>query len=706
MKGCYISLRNAIRFKNNFLFRVNKVDRYYFLLILGEVYYIMENIDSDHSLNGPLESANRLLSDLERKLSISSTTSSNQTQQSQHSSVSSVVINKNFNGIGKRSVQSGVLLYINDNDNHFNTNDLFHERQKVFLTKFVKNYNDDSAKMPVNQSRTVNLEEDTNNNDVKNIRNSTDSEAKSSVYELSDDDDDDVDDDGTYIDVLNDSDIEESDHEMHEDDSNFLASKMKNGDNVEVLNDENNEEEMHLPPSPPRSPPRLIDPEKLYGLYDFVGPDPLHCKLSRDEPVQLINDQDNYWWLIRKLTKEEKKLHKMNKSIVQYENGKLFEFEDDGSDEEGKVGFVPAECLETYGERLARLNCFKNEELEKDLRDNIKESKGLGITLEGLLGIIDEQINSSNNENGDTGKEPKRLKSMKSVTFENLDTLKIDEEDDDYNDDINNEDFNDLGFNPYYQFSGELYKPPADEEKASEVLSDVFPVDQPLVINKNKRKTKALKDIQSDEETLLQPPALLSQPKNNDNDSIGSFSPDTPKTGNEMFSNNSSPAYSITKGVNEVGSKNEQSMLRRSVILERLNQVTTDIQAFQLNGYETFDGDDKEDLMGISPTESDAYNRQLEDDVHLSDDLSDDLSNHLSNNSINNEPGYITNASLLEEADTPLTSMNSLNNGCTPTASLKVPERRHSKPVLDMFVPILGKFDELAEKLARLNEIL
>ena len=46
---------------------------------------------------------------------------------------------------------------------------------------------------------------------------------------------------------------------------------------------------------------------------------------------------------------------------------------------------------------------------------------------------------------------------------------------------------------------------------------------------------------------------------------------------------------------------------------------------------------------------------------------------------------------------TPLTSMNSL----TP-----IEERRKLKPVHEMFMPILGKFDELAEKLAELDDIL
>ncbi|QPG73462.1 hypothetical protein FOA43_000773 [Brettanomyces nanus] len=87
-------------------------------------------------------------------------------------------------------------------------------------------------------------------------------------------------------------------------------------------------------PSSPASPPRELDPSKMYALYDFNGPDPSHIELLKDDSVELLNDSDSYWWLVRRLNN-------------------------------GKVGFAPAEILETYGERLARLNCWKNEILEK-----------------------------------------------------------------------------------------------------------------------------------------------------------------------------------------------------------------------------------------------------------------------------------------------------------------------------------------------------
>lgn len=82
----------------------------------------------------------------------------------------------------------------------------------------------------------------------------------------------------------------------------------------------------------PLHPPQELDPAKLYALYPFQGPDPSHCQLNQDESCTLLNDQDSYWWLVKRCT-------------------------------DGKIGFAPAELLETFPERLARLNCWKNENM-------------------------------------------------------------------------------------------------------------------------------------------------------------------------------------------------------------------------------------------------------------------------------------------------------------------------------------------------------
>lgn len=79
------------------------------------------------------------------------------------------------------------------------------------------------------------------------------------------------------------------------------------------------------------APPKELDPSKLYALYAFTGTDPSYCKLKQDEDCILLNDEDVYWWLVKRC-------------------------------KDGTIGFAPAEILETYRERLARLNSWKNEQ--------------------------------------------------------------------------------------------------------------------------------------------------------------------------------------------------------------------------------------------------------------------------------------------------------------------------------------------------------
>lgn len=101
---------------------------------------------------------------------------------------------------------------------------------------------------------------------------------------------------------------------------------------------------------PPLLPPRELHPGRLYALYEFSGPDPSQCDLEYDDAVVLLNDDDSYWWLIKKV-------------------------------KDGKIGFAPAECLETPGERLARLNCWKNEELERVTKEENRKASKLLLSL-------------------------------------------------------------------------------------------------------------------------------------------------------------------------------------------------------------------------------------------------------------------------------------------------------------------------------------
>lgn len=118
----------------------------------------------------------------------------------------------------------------------------------------------------------------------------------------------------------------------------LLMALSEDEDDLYLENDEDEEnmgsedelfEEDELQPLPP---PQELDPDKLYALYAFNGPDPSHCQLKQDEACALLNDQDAYWWLVRRYS-------------------------------DSKIGFAPAEILETYPERLARLNCWKNENM-------------------------------------------------------------------------------------------------------------------------------------------------------------------------------------------------------------------------------------------------------------------------------------------------------------------------------------------------------
>ncbi|CAI1796492.1 hypothetical protein SEUBUCD646_0A00830 [Saccharomyces eubayanus] len=102
--------------------------------------------------------------------------------------------------------------------------------------------------------------------------------------------------------------------------------------------DEENDDYQPLPP------PRELDPDKLYALYAFNGHDSSHCQLGQDEPCILLNDQDAYWWLVKRIT-------------------------------DGKIGFAPAEILETFPERLARLNCWKNENMSSQSVASSTDSK-------------------------------------------------------------------------------------------------------------------------------------------------------------------------------------------------------------------------------------------------------------------------------------------------------------------------------------------
>lgn len=113
-------------------------------------------------------------------------------------------------------------------------------------------------------------------------------------------------------------------HNYNEDDLEVAISESDS--DVQVLEIEEDFEDYQ-----PLPPPKEIDPDKLYSLHPFDAPDPSHCALEQDEDCILLNDDDSYWWLVKRCR-------------------------------DGIIGFAPAELLETFPERLARLNSWKNEQ--------------------------------------------------------------------------------------------------------------------------------------------------------------------------------------------------------------------------------------------------------------------------------------------------------------------------------------------------------
>lgn len=752
-----------------------------------------DQLKSQHTKYAPmdapdtLELTNKLLHDLERKLSFVSTTSLTPLTQLH----GSVVQNPNMAGLARRNIQLSVLSYIRDNGSDFDTESVYVDRQQKFMTTFNREYSPSvssgsmernlkedpnlHAKKSPEISRTITLEVAPSSpaaelqsasiedqlSELNLSQNSQDYDYQNDTYDprqeqyASD----------TYDDYY-DSEFDSGEDDYGDDFENEFSDFQQNESDEE-------QDEMLLPPLPPRLPPREMDPDKLYGLYDFSGPDPLHCTLARDEPVYLINDLDNYWWLIRKMLKQERmQLWTMRGSR---DNFAL-------DPEDGKIGFVPAECLETYAERLARLNCHKNEELEKLSRETLPldyykdsyadlDESQLSLDRSGSLELKMEnervaemsanEIKSRSSERGSTsdirgsdlhvntasltdtklvagdssnsnipevtlardgsvlGRKLSILKksrgykqSNKLVTFENLGDINLDDDDDS----------EDIDFSHHYFHVDEL-KPPGhdDTEKHSEVLSDVYPAEMPLKVTKSTRKLASPENL---EELFARPRPLV--PQAGETDLIGSFSPDTPPVG--RFS---SPREDFSGG------------MRRSQILDRLTRVTSDIQE-QLGG----ESEQGELNFGgsLSGNETDEMDESDEDfrgegkgdfsknDDFATDDLTTRRNQSLSDREHSHKNGYSSrnsqelsklpesdsdeefhnpydyNSGSAEdhksesESDTPLTSMNSLNLPVSPKISNL--EKRKLKPVHDMFMPILGKLDELTEKLAELEQHL
>ncbi|GEQ71069.1 hypothetical protein JCM33374_g4750 [Metschnikowia sp. JCM 33374] len=277
--------------------------------------------------------------------------------------------------------------------------------------------------------------------------------------------------------------------------------------------------------------------------------------------------------------------------------------------------------------------------------------------------------------------------SNKSVTFENLGDLHLDE-DDCYPDDVI--DFSDNYYSVGHDDVASEKFNDGDCEKHSEVLSDTYSAEAPLQIRKP-RTNNSLET--SDFQDFAQPKFGLS----GDNASIGSFSPDTPST--EQF-------HREDKDENE-------SKLRRSLILDRLNIVTSGIQGHVGKPVDaahepTFGGSLGSNRASDEDSDGSQYEAFFADQLKRRATGAANLSNHdVYDENEASDDQYSRKSLSVEEVNTPLTSVNSLScvSG-SPKPPIVAVEKRKQRPFHDSFMPILGQLDELTERLAELEHIL
>lgn len=695
-----------------------------------------------------LEATNRVLRDLERKLSLVLTVSLATSAQSH----GSVIRDPQYGGMARESIQLSVINYIRNSGSDFDPDSVYTDRQQRLITKFDREYSPNLGKLasaedvsnPTKGSKpssSLASSSLTNNihslDDHLNLKSDLPRSSTSSTNDPYD----------AYYDDNFDSYCESDTENDPEDPDNVL----------EV------DDDMLLPPLPPRLPPREMDPNKLYGLFDFSGPDPLHCTLFREEPVYLVNDLDNYWWLIRKLTKAERIAGNMS-------NEEIFSDEEDG-----KVGFVPAECLETHGERLARLNCYKNEVLEKTsvsaspVSTNEKTGNGIDVTMNqnGVYGastmLTPEEQDQAQEQEQDV--EPPLIRrkgsilkksgsykrNNKLVKFQNLNAFALDDENGDENDDDSDAEI--LSYRYYGLSSNNNGKPTAEDlekhfdsnyssdpnrhldnhldahlETNSEVLSDVYPTNTPLHISKTPRENVTSHHLMNT--GLFSEPRM---PPSGDDASIGTYSPDTPPA--QRFGSSHAP-------------QEETNELRRSVILDKLSEVTSilsndhDLQEYKELSF----GGSLKDGAGVGsnllshgkPIEP-LNNRSIANkndnlDSNLSKSIQKSLSGEFGSRtgfgSLDEHlAGHVTaNANIdadvdidddddgslldyldlrqlmIEELSTPLTSSNSLTlSGVSPKLT---PLEKKKRSKYEMCLPVLGQLDELSKKLAELEHSL
>lgn len=613
--------------------------------------------------NNKLEATNRVLRDLERKLSLVLTVSLTTSAQSH----GSVVQNLQYGGMARDSIQLSVINYIRNSGSDFDPNLVYSDVKKRLITKFDREYSPATGK-----SASADDLSSTSHIDAFESPPSRPTSSRSLAF---------MDSVASGLPRSSVSSNAESYNTFYDDNFDSYCESDTENDPTDPDNVLDSDDDMLLPPLPPRLPPKELDPNKLYGLFDFLGPDPLHCTLFREEPVYLINDLDNYWWLIRKMTKQER-------IIGNTTNEEIFSDEEDG-----KIGFVPAECLETHGERLARLNCYKNEVLEKKTSSASLISTHSVLPLANDLGehngdfsppliAIDETLEPLIRRKGSILKKKGEYKSNnKLVTFENLNEFVLDDEDEDEDED----DLDDVLSYRYYGLNHDDIKNTSveDTERHSEVFSDIYPVNTPLHVSKNARDP-----VTSDRQLDLGVFAEPKLPASEDNNSIGTYSPDTPP----------SQRLGSLRAATE-----DSSELRRSVILDKLSEVTSllsketiaqDYKELSFGGTLTESGKPSTVATVITPTEKSEHPSILSQPIEGSENgENESLLEDLDSQQL-----------MTEESSTPLTSANSLPlSGISP--NLAPPEKK-KRLKYETCLPVIGQLDELTRKLAEFENLL
>lgn len=280
--------------------------------------------------------------------------------------------------------------------------------------------------------------------------------------------------------ISREDDIYHQDNIHDTDDSEEIVREVEE---EEEFSEEEAEEDEDYQPLPP---PQELDPEKLYALYAFNGPDPSHCKLDQDEPCVLLNDEDTYWWLVKRCR-------------------------------DNNIGFAPAEILETFPERLARLNCWKNENMTSSTVNSVQSIEMINQNERERQKEQQEQLNIKKNS---SLKLPYQDgKNDKSVSFNDIisyadryiedstetDTQSGNDEEANGKDTLDTklkEDKEITRYNHVDKFTNEVmeYKPFNEIDENSDVVSDVSfntGYTQPLNMVKI-RESKSIKNIHNE----------------------------------------------------------------------------------------------------------------------------------------------------------------------------------------------------------------